>query len=353
MNADRILVQTFADHENLAPDPEATLDAVRHAIRTRRRRAATRTVTVAAAAATVAAVAIGATLAGRAAPRSAAPAARPTAPPSTPAAPVAAPDFTTVAPGWLPTTRVTPVIASNDFGQELRGYTMTLPGLGSTYLLVGAAPGSALPTENKRGVPHDLRIGGRPAREWSVDDWYYLAIQQAPGRVTTIDLAGGRNEGKGGDGSAAALAAIGRQVGAGLVTGRHDPIKAGFRLSYLPAGLTVRGVGWQDATGTSYTLAPPTGPPADETTGYPMASEVRGTARTYLNGPGRAHDKPRPPATPGRPVQGHPTYVVGDPDQPTLFIDSVRPGVSITISSGAGLTELAQLYRIADGLLLR
>jgi hypothetical protein len=306
------------------------------------------------AAATVAAVALGSSLIGadQPAPRRTAPAASATAPAR---APVAAPAYTTIAPGWLPAGRAQLVLASNGFGQDLRGYVVPAAGGPATSILVGATPGTALPNDYKRGSPRDLQIAGRPGREWSVDDWYYLAILLPQGRVATVDVDAGRNGGKGGDGSAAALAAIGRRVGAHLQTGRHDAIPVDFRLTYLPAGLVVQAVSWNSATGTDYTLAPPTGRTPDETYGYPSVGEVQGSAKTNLKGKGNGDKRRLPVATPGRPVQGHPTWVmhhpdVGGPTYPVLFIDSVRPGVSMVVSGGPVLTDLAELYRIADGL---
>lgn len=40
-----------------------------------------------------------------------------------------------------------------------------------TNVRIRTVPGTALPTDPKRGVPRELRIAGRPAREWSLGDW--------------------------------------------------------------------------------------------------------------------------------------------------------------------------------------
>jgi len=53
---------------------------------------------------------------------------------------------------------------------------------------------------------------------------------------------------------------------------------------------------------------------------------------------------------PGRPVDGHRTWVVTSPGQTALWIDNLRPGTSIVVNSGPGLTTLDEMYRVADGL---
>jgi hypothetical protein len=352
MNADQILAQTFAEHESLAPDPELTLDGVHQRVRTRRRQTVTRSLTVAAAAATAAAVALGSSLIGADRPAPQQHVAPATA--TTPAAPAAAPDFVNVAAGWLPPGRSKQVVVWNTFNEQGRGYTVAAAAGSQTYILLGLAPGTALPTAYKRGTPRDLVLAGRPAREWSVDDWYYLATVLPQGRIGTVSVQGGQAEGKGGDSSAAALAAVGRQVAAHLRLDRHDPIRTDFSLTHLPPGFVVRGLNWDTQSGTSYTLAPRAARVTDETVNYPVVAEYQGT-RASLTGKGAdaKGGKREPTVTPGRPVQGHRTYLIGSRTYPVLFIDSVRPGVSITLAGGTALTDRAELYRIADGLRLR
>ncbi len=353
MKTDEILHQTFSSHEHLTPDADLTLDAIRHRVRTRHRSRAA----IAGVVAVVVAVAVGASFLPRAhdaAPskqesRSVAPAKKPTAPKLHP---VKAPDYVTVAAGWLPPGKSSQVLIGNGFGQQTRGYNVTSGGQ-STYVLIGIQPGRALPTSNKRGTPNDLTIGERPAREWSVDDWYYLAITLPGGRIATVDIEGGHNQGKGGDGSAAALAAIGRNVGAHLELNRHDPIKSGFALSYVPPGLAVQSVSSDDQNGTSYTIAPANAHWSDQMPMYATVNEVRGTAAEIpaAGGP-PSPQKGVPPMKAGRPVQGHHTFVIAGSNTPMLWIDNVRPSVSISITGGPGVTTLAEVYRIADGLIL-
>jgi hypothetical protein len=350
VNTEQILRQTFSAHEHLSPDAESALDGIKHRVRTRHRSR----IAIAGAVAAVVAVAVGASLlagterqAGHGPTRSAPPARQPhIAAPH----PVAAPDHVTIAAGWLPAGEVAQVELDNSFGHQLRGYTVT-SGQDSVYVLIGIAPGSVLPTDYKRGTPHDLTISARPAREWSVDDWYYLAFVAPGGRIATVDIEGGKNQGKGGDGSAAALAAIGRNVAAHLDLNRHDPIRTGFALSYLPAGLVVQAVSGKGQNDAGYTLAPATARWQDQMPTYATVTKVSQAWRNLARQ--RPHvDKPAPPTTAGRPVQGHRTYVVTGGDTPVLWIDEIQPGVSIEISGGPGVASLAEVYRIADGLIL-
>ncbi len=349
MKTDEILQQTFASHEHMTPDADLALDGIRHRVRTRRRsRAAVASVVVA-----VIAVAVGATfLPGNhhsatpeQTPRSVAPAKKPS--PAKPH-PVPAPDHVTIAAGWLPAGKATQVLIDNGFGRQLRGYNV-ISGGQTTYLLIGSQPGPALPTDYKRGIPNDLTIGGRPAREWSVDDWYYLAFVTPTGEVATVDIESG--QGRGGDGSAAALAAMGHQVAMHLKLNRQDPIEPGFALSYLPAGIVVSDV-WRDQqSGTRYTLTPTGARWADTMPEYANVSVVAQSWHDQA-AQGAGSHKSSPPSTPGRPVQGHRSYVFTGDDVPMLWIDSVRPDLSIEITGGPGVTTLAEVYRIADGLIL-
>lgn len=351
MSADDILTATFAEHEGLAPDAELTLEGIHR--RAHGRRTATRSLTVAGTVATVAAVVLGASLVGthgqpRPGPTSRGPAAggqsgSPTGPPPV----AAAPDAVTIAAGWLPPGRIQQVGMSNGFGHQLRSYALAAGGP-VTSVIVALAPGSALPTSSKRGTPRDLTVAGQPAREWSVDDWYYLAIRLRAGGIATVDVEGG--DGKGHDGTAAALADAGRRIGVHLRLDRHDRIPVAYRLGVVPAGLAVRDVSWMSASGTIYTLAPPAARWQDTMPSYPTVSELRGDITSYRNSYGR---KRMPTITAGRQVLGHRTYLVDrGPASTELFVDSVRPGWSIVLTGAGVITDTGTLYRIADGLRL-
>ena len=348
MNSTQILNETFASHEHLTPDADLALDGIQHRLRTRRRSRVAMAGVVAAVAATAVGAAFLTDAADHANHATRAPAAhQPTAAKTQLQVPLPAPDHITIAAGWLPAGTVKGVVLDNGFGQQARGYDVTADDGSSVYVLIGTQPGTSLPATYKRGTAHDRSVNGRSAREWSVDDWYHLAILLPDVQVATVEIEGGPNQGKGGDGSAAALAAIGRKVGEHLDLNRHDSITPGFALSYLPAGVVTRAVGRDAQSGTSYTLASPGAQWSETMPNYATVNEFGGLWSAM-----RTSQKGLPPASPGRAVQGHPTYVVSGGKVPYLWIDGVRPGISISIIGGPGVTTLAEVYKIADGLIL-
>lgn len=344
MTADRILTETFAEHEHLAPDVEITLAGI--ARRLEDRRPAGGRLAVAGAAATVVAVAVGASLllGDRPADPSRSPAASPTL---TAPLPV---DTLKVAPGWLPPGEVTPESVSTGYGVQTRLYQIARPSGMALSVLVGTSPGTELPTRSHiRTTARDLTVAGRAAREWSLPTEYYVVVALPQARLATVSL---RSEG--GD-AAAELAGIGRQVAGRLQLDRPEPIDVSYELTSLPSGRAVMSV---DVTlvddegviagGTRYTVAAPT-----------TTEEQRKRQSIYVAQYNRSFHtmefRPQPPALPvrpvqGRPVQGRPTWIYSTDGSPVLWVDEIRPGVSIKLSGAAPGTTFAELYRIADGI---
>jgi len=251
------------------------------------------------------------------------------------------PDTVTIAAGWLPAGYTRPVIATRSYGTQLRGYDIETPA-GHLSVLVGSQPGTALPTSSKRGEPRDVTVAGRPGREWSVDGWYRLAVRLPQARIATVDVTGS-GDAKGTQRPAAELAGIGRRVAAQLQLDRRDRIDTDFTLADVPAGLAVRGVAHHVDGGTSYSLAAPTAPAGKPARRSVDVSEATQAWRT-------PQGKPRPPATAGRGVQGRPTWVYRTEAGPVLWVDELRPGRSVVLSSTAPGSTLDDLYRIADGI---
>lgn len=329
MNADQILARTFADHEHLAPDPDAVLAGLQH-------RSRPGLLPVAAAAGTVAAVVIGATVLLQPDPAPLPAAGRP--PVSAAPAPrlLVVPTTISIAAGGLPAGTVTPSIMSNSYGQQARAYDITGADGTRTNVLLNVRPGTALPTENKRGVPHDVTIGGRPAREWIVAGWYTAATTAPGGRIVTVELTSYQKDGAIAV-PAATVAAAGRDVLAHVQLNRKEVIATTFTLTYAPPGLAVRSVSADPLGGTWYELAKPTAKPGGAVV---YVEQTQGSWATGQKG------KPRPPAKAGRPVQGHRTWVTSTTAGPQLFVDELRPGISISL----GPAPLAELYKIADGI---
>ncbi len=344
MTAEQILRDSFTAHEHLAADADDTLAGVYRQLDGRRRGRLVAAASIGGTVAVVAVLALGTVELGN---RSAAPkppvAAATTAPRPTPTpkpAPRTAlpmPAYTTISSGWLPAgTRQEDFIANGDGGQSL-GTTIT-SGQTSTYVLLGLQPGRVLPSTYKRGTPHDLTIAGHPAREWSVDDWYHLDLL-LDGQVASVEIEGGAGGGKGNDGSAATLAAVGRHVAATFRVGARQPIKTGLAFSYLPAGLRVSDIVSANQQ-VSFTLAGAAAPVSTPDAQPPTVTWQQGGPPNTLA------------ADAGRAVQGHPTLVSTAGAYPVLLLPNVHPGVDVRLDGGDGVTTLAQLYAIADGLIL-
>lgn len=354
MHSDQILAQTFADHESLSPDPEATLDGVRRQLHARRRRAVTRSLTVAAAAATVAAVAIGASALGGgqpAAPTRSGQPAGPGRPAGTPANPPAAASagelgFLTFGPGWLP-AGARQILASHSSrdgsgdGQRL-GYETraAVPGrvaqIGLT-LGVGEQPDNT--PDSSYGAPRATSVSGRPGTEWSGAAGYYVAFTLPSGQPVTVDV----NIPRGTASATTALRTVGRHVATALRFDQHTALPTSFTLGYLPAGYVIRGVSVQ--RGTSYVLGRPGSGNGD--TPYITVGEVQGgREQIFPQGGGKI----RPTPTAGRPVNGRPTWLVTSRDYPGLYVEHYRPGWSLAAFGTAITTDFTELYRIAQSV---
>jgi hypothetical protein len=348
MNIDQLLSQTFAAHEHLSPDPEATLDGVHRAIHTRRR-AVTRSVTVAAAAATVAAVAVGASVVG--AHRSAVPG-RSVAPAGAgtdraggnpaPAVSAGRYGFLTLGPGWLP-VGATQTLASHSARDGQDGQRLVyeardaIPGHGSARieltLDVGEQPdhGSTL-----FGSPSHTTVGGRPGTEWRGGSGYFVTFPAPSGHRATVSVTVDRDAP-----AADALRTLGRAIATSLRSDQRTPLRTTFTLGSLPPGYEIRGVSLE--RGTTYQLGRPGSGNGDLP--YITVGEVQGGREQILSHPG---GKTVAPSTPGRPVNGHPTWVVTSHDYPGVFVEHYRPGWSLTVFGTA--IDVSTLYRIADGV---
>jgi hypothetical protein len=343
MNTDA-LRNTFAAHERLTPDADDVWRSIQtelQATDTHQRR----TLVAVGAAATVAAIAAGAlalannthdahsTAPGSSTSVATSPSALTSSAMRTP---IAFRDYLTMKPGWLPAGAVGQGVATGA-ANEFLGYLIG-SGSPSTQINLTRYSGTALPTDYKRGTPQELTIGNRPAREWSVDGWYYLAIAEANATIVTVDV---NAEGA----TAGSLRATGRRVAENLDLNAHVPVTPRFQLGYLPSPAAITSLA-VDADGTTtYEFSGPAEKcMCDGGTVYmERGPETSGVGAT---------GKPSAPTTPGRTVQGHRTEVVTGTTVPTLEVLDVVDGRTIVIQGGVGAATLASVYAIADGLIL-
>ncbi|WP_375504863.1 hypothetical protein [uncultured Jatrophihabitans sp.] len=349
MNAEQVLTATFTDHEDLAPDADEVLSAIQRKLADRHRRVVIRSFTVLGAAAAVVAIALAIRIVGGSPQHlrtavTPAPVSHSTPPTPTaseaPALP--APDHLTLAAGWLPSARATTVVAANGFGTQYRGYDMTVSGA-DVYVLVSLNPGTTLPTTDKRGTPHDLTIVGHSAREWAVDFWYDLSFLATPDRVASVSVEVADEHPLNSTTSAAGLRAIGRHVARALRFDANEPIGAQFELTYLPNGVTVGSVQRDNGQDTTYLLAVPH-VARDHSNAASIVADYE-DASNGSSGAGRGADHGQA----GRPVQGYATVVSHNGDTYTLSIPNFH-GVPLSLTTGPGVTTVATLYRIADGI---
>lgn len=342
MNAEEILARTFADHESLAPDVEATLAGIHDRLPHRRR-----SITVLAAAAVVVLiVASFSVLAGWQRPDP--------GPPASPATLTAAPEaeeMVSLDTTWLPSGTARSTRVQRYYGTQEHTYIVTGADRVPITVDLVLRPGSDLTPAGSGPPPvelgyrqRDLRITGRPAREWENDtghqDTSYTAVVRLTDKQVT-DVGVSVPLGK--EGRGAALAVIGRRVAASLRLDRPQPIDPAYRPGYVPTGFRVSAVGRVDVLGTFWALTTPGAVP--DGAAVTIQDVPRGGASPASSG-----GAPPASAVAGQPVQGRPSKVVTDGATVTLWIEGLRPGLTIVISSTHAAVPLAELYKIADGI---
>jgi len=348
------LRDTFVAHEHLAPDADLALEGIQTRIRTRRRSRIAVSGAVVAVAGVVAGAAV---LLGTRVDHNATGAGQ-------------SPDLVSIAAGWLPANarldRTT-----NEFGYQTRVYVTPQDTSPIRSISIGLHPGDALPWDGTDQPSRDLTVGGHPASESIVEQLYMLAMRLTDHQIATVEI------GTSGSSADPAMRDTAIRVLTSMRFDRHDPVGSQFTLTYVPNGLTVRGLdrcynvdpGTTCGSTSTTTLAPPSavgpqvrgslGKASDIVTGgstvpaRPTQSSRSATVSASIT-PWRSMQKSwsQSPFTtePGRPVDGHRTWVVTSPGQTALWIDNLRPGTSIVVDSGPGLTSLDEMYRVADGL---
>jgi hypothetical protein len=383
MNADEILANTFASHEQLAPDAERTRALIDQQLQRPGSGSLRATLSTAAAVLLLMAGVIG-TVVGISKPfghSAAAPK------PVTPAESIAELDQLSIADGWLPPATSEEDFSINGFGVQSRYYQNYLGDYGTSTdviqgILIRLSPGESLPTtvtpadllivdppetvtmrSFKQSEGRDLSIAGQAAREWSgertldsrpvgfskalpaaeVTHWYHLAVSRPGGLVASVTIEQDQSPI-----SAAERQQLGRQVAAHLRYDRTDPIRRNFGLDYVPDGLVVRSIGYTNGSGTTYKLGRPGSP-------TPSLTVSNGMIASVVTFPTEATVENVRTAA-GRPVAGHSSYVARYPDSRLQLCvpGLLTPARALTVTSmkatGADAVSLAELYHIADGV---
>ena len=241
-------------------------------------------------------------------------------------------DWLTVAATYLPPGRVTQVSGANGSVEQLRNYVV-LDGSISTSVAITIQPGLGLPASGGPGGKGvDRQVAGQQARQWTRPGWSELVIVRGRSAVT-VDV---RRTGA----TAATVSTLARQVAGHLVYDRHDLLHPEFGLGYVPAQENTALVQVDENGATQYVLTVQPGKPLPDV----VVASTTIVAKVTT--------------TPGRAVQGHPTQVstnyrqTGSPAVPILEIENAVNGHRIVITGGSGATTLAELYKIADGLIL-
>jgi hypothetical protein len=356
MNIDTLLQDTFAAHEEHAPDPAGVLAAAQERI-AHRRSGLAQPLAIAASVVVAAAMATGAAVAvnrhSGPANRSAAQAAsRPTVPTTGHQAghnitPLTMPyDL-----GWLPAGTVTYVARRINPGGVRQS---SPPWLKGAYQLNVTTAAATIDIDVQETPPLDLAgvafksgpgvpvtINGRAGVESKNSGGpagYEVYFRDAAGGVMYVNAGPHAVSSL----SAAELSAIGRHVAENVRFPGRTQVRPTFGVGYVPAGLRVRGFDVECGSSgdvpsssslcpvwTSYDVGTSTGPESAVTIG--------------TNAP------PLESGTPGRLVQGHPTRYSDDHGSRTLQVLGAVHGRAVLIQSRLPLSEL---YKIADGLVL-
>lgn len=342
MNVDTLLKDTFAAREDLAGDPDAVLAAVRERI-AHRPSPLGRPIAIAAGVVAIAGVASGAVALSHHDTRSGTASMHQAAGPGH-AAPIPAAGSTALTMpydlGWLPEgSAAYHVRRLNDAepGQSGRPvfdgeYILTVTAsTGTTDIDVQQAPGDLAGARFKSGPGRPVTIDHRSGIEiTNPDGSYELYFDDAAGGLMYLDV---RSESGGG---AAENVATGRRVAANVRFPGTAQVQPSFGIGYFPPGTKVRAFDVESGLTLGGTVI--NGP----VTQYEIWT--RTTLQATVSTASAAG-----PGTPGRAVQGHPTRYTDENGYRTLFVLGAVDGKPVQLS---GRLPLAELYTIADGLIL-
>jgi hypothetical protein len=349
MEIEKLIKDTFAEHEYVAPDSDEVLAATRQRID--RRRAVSRPLAVAAGvvALTLAAVTVvalnrsGDDNTQAAAPK--APIATTSAAPAEPGMPELTMPFTL---GWVPpgkadhmVQRINTGVSDEDLEKPLYGgeYMFHVKN-GDTTVMVDVQEFKMVSVDDatfKSGPGKSVTINGKRGIESANNDGpggYELYLEHPEVGAMYINI-GPEN---GGTADPETLASYGRQVAEHIEFPGTTTVTPQFGLGELPSGMRMCSFEVQAAA-----LDISKGP-LEPRTGYTIGA--CDSVRSAIN-LGTYSDRPEGDA--GKPVQGHKTRILDEGGYRSLWILGAVGNEAVLIS---GKAPAAQLYAIADGLIL-
>jgi hypothetical protein len=349
MNTETLLVETFTEHEYLAPDAEQVLAGVHAQVGARRTFA--RPLSIAASVVLVAGAAVGVVVIGNhggatAGHQPAAGSPKPHVAPHVAPAPThdVQPLTMPFDLGWLPDGTAHYVARRINIGAAAGSQTPAFDGeymltVGPLDIDVQQMPGDLGGVQFKCGSGVDVTVAGRPGVADGNSDGpcgYEVYFDDAAGGVMYVNVSAH----PGADVAGSELASVGRRVAANVRFPGSATVQPAFGVGYVPAGLRVRAFDVEDGSGM-----PTANGAADSQTIYNIGPE--GSMEPWIDlGSGGL---PAPAGTPGRAVQGHPTRYTDENGYLSLYVLDAVHGQPVRV---AGRQPLDELYRIADGLVL-
>lgn len=190
-----------------------------------------------------------------------------------------------------------------------------------------SGPGEPVTIKDRQGL-ESANAGGPGGYEL-----YFLG---ADGGLMYVNVASGTGAAVPAD----QLVATGRRVAENVGLPGTAQVNPTFGLGYLPAGMRIRTFDVEDGSSVLQSSSGVTGPTTVYEIGTPTgrhSAALIGTSSTPQSG------------TPGRAVQGHPTRYTDEGGYRSLYVLGALDEHSVQV---AGRLPLAELYKIADGLVL-
>jgi len=347
MKLDTLIRDTFTAHEHLAPDAAAVLASVHDEFG--HRGGLRRPLAVAASVALVGgAAAAAAELGGSDPARHPADAGSPVS--SSAAAPRVQALTMPFDLGWLPSGTVHYLARRINVGAAAGSHTPVFDGeylmaidtsSGTVVVDVQQLPGPVGEARFKCGPGQAVTIDGRSGTE-SADAGgacgYEVYFTDSARGTMYVNVAAHHGD----QVAAGDLVSIGRQVAGGVSFPGTAEVTPEFGVGYVPDGLRVRAFDVAAADST----APSAGDTSGTGTSYDLGDDAHldgavDIGSDFLPMPGQG--------TPGADVQGRPTLSYDDDGYRTVVVKRAVDGRDVRLS---GKVPLAELYRIADGLVL-